>query len=42
VEQSTGFQAFSAPVVSLSAAQQAVVDEANTYYQLLLAKAIAE
>ena len=42
VEQSTGSQAFSAPVVSLSAAQQAVVDEANTYYQLLLAKAIAE
>ena len=41
VEKSTGFQAFSAPGVSLSAAQQAVVDEADDYYQALLAKAIA-
>lgn len=37
VEQSTGFQAFSAPDISLTKAQQSIADEANDYYQLLLA-----
>ncbi len=38
VENSTGFQAFSAPRVELTAAQQAIVDEARHYYEMLLAR----
>lgn len=39
VEQSTGFQAFSAGDVALTAEQQSIVDEASDYYQALLADA---
>ena len=38
VEHSTGFQAFTAPEVSLTSQQQDVVDEASHYYKLLLAR----
>jgi len=38
VEHSTGFQAFTAPKVCLSAEQQDIVDAANHYYGLLLAR----
>lgn len=38
VEHSTGFQAFTAPEVRLTSQQQDVVDEANHYYELLLAR----
>lgn len=37
VEQSTGFQAFTAPEITLTTEQKFVVEEANHYYQLLLA-----
>lgn len=38
VENSTGFQAFSAPAVDLDSEQRAVVEEANHYYEMLLAR----
>lgn len=41
VEQSTGFQASSAPDITLSEPLQAIADEANHYYQLLLEKSLA-
>ena len=38
VENSSGFQALSAPTVELTAAHQAIVDEARPYYEMLLAR----
>tara|TARA_R110001592_G_scaffold363371_1_gene685783 strand:+ start:430943 stop:431650 length:708 start_codon:yes stop_codon:yes gene_type:complete len=41
VEQSTGFQTFTAPALSLSPLQQSIAEEAGEYYQLLLSKSLA-
>ena len=42
VEQSTGFRPADTPTVTLTANQQAIADEAREYYQVLLAKSLAE
>ena len=42
VEKSTGFQAPVALEITLTAAQQAIADDAQQYYQLLLEKSLAE
>ena len=41
VERSTGFQPFTAPQVHLNPPQRRIADEADEYYQLLLAKSLA-